>query len=243
MVTATSHLLGVGIYTADEAAEYSRLNKTTMARWVWGDTRGEPIIRAQLLDSGEPERLVTFLDFIQALAIRSIRISKTKFPLQKIRKAVLAAESEYSLRFPLAAKNHRIFIFGPRGNPALCEMVIRFETAEHDDKTMQLTGKKRGNYIITEIAEPFMHGIEFGMSQFAEKYVALEYKDRQIVMDPRVRLGEPYLPSCGYTARALWEAYLSEGGIERAARAYGGELEDIEIAFRYFDILISDHAA
>jgi uncharacterized protein (DUF433 family) len=246
MITFVDPLVGIGLYAPDEAAQYARISRQTMARWIWGDAKGEAVIQAQLAARGEDEKLVTFLDFVQALAIRSVRIStKTKFPLQKIRKARIEATARYSLDFPLAARGHRIFIFGPREAPAKCEMVIEIgpSTDESTDRLLQLTGKKRGNLVLADIAEPFMEELEFGKSDYAERFTAFVHKDRPIVMDPRMRLGEPYLPSCGYTARALWDAYQSEGGIEHAAKAYGVDKEDVEAAYKFFDYLISDRAA
>lgn len=246
MITLVDPLVGVGLYAPDEAAQYARIKRETMARWIWGDSKGEAVVRAQLSAIGESEKLVTFLDFVQALAIRSVRIStKSKFPLQKIRKASIEAAGRYSLAFPLAARNHRIFIFGPRSAPSKCEMVIEIGATEVEaqERLLQLTGKKKGNYIIADIAEPFMEELDFGKSDYAEKFTAFVHKGRKIVMDPKMRLGEPYLPSCGYTARALWDAYQSEGGIDHAARAYGVDKEDVEAAYKYFDYLINDSAA
>jgi hypothetical protein len=134
MITTTvDPLVGVGIYAPEEAAQYARISQQTMSRWIWGDAKGDAVIKAELSSRGEKEKLVTFLDFVQALAIRSVRIStRTKFPLQKIRQARINATEKYSLDFPLAARGHRIFIFGPRDNPSRCEMVIEIGPQEGD---------------------------------------------------------------------------------------------------------------
>lgn len=241
MVTTARDLVGVGIYTPNEAARYARVSTRTMQRWVFGDRQGDAVIQPQLAAS---EKLVTFLDFVQTLAIRSVRLRQKGFPLQKIRAACDTATDHYSLRFPLAARDHKIFLFGPLDNPNQCEMVIRFGQDEAgDDRLLQISGRKRGNYVMTQIAEPFMMGLEFGDSPFAERYVAWERNGLTIVMDPHKRLGEPYLPSCGYTALALWEAYVSEGGIERAAKVYGVTTEEVQLAYEYYDHLAGNDAA
>jgi hypothetical protein len=242
MIATADNLLGIGLYTVDEAARYARLMTRTVNRWVFGDAAGESVVEAQLSKSGE--KVVTFLDFIQTLAVRSVRVSENKFPLQKIRQACQRAAKDCNLSFPLAAKDHRIFIFGPRDNPKKCEMIIRIGSDDAgEDVYRQLTGKKAGNMMITKIVEPFMQGVEFGDSAFAERYVALASGKTKIVMDPHHRFGEPYLPSCGYTALALWEAYRAEGGAERAARAFGVSVKEIELACSYYDYLTGNDAA
>jgi hypothetical protein len=62
-------------------------------------------------------------------------------------------------------------------------------------------------------------------------------------MNPHKRLGEPFLPSCGYTAQALWESTLAEGSADRAAKAYGVEIGDVELACEYIDHLTGCDAA
>lgn len=244
MVAASDHLVGVGLYTAEEAARYARISSRTMSRWVFGDNSGAPVIRSQLKSQGEPERFVTFLDFVQAMAVRSVRLREKQFPLQKIRAACEAASDRFDLQFPLAARDHRIYLFGPRDNLKLCEMVIACgKDPAGDEQYLQLSGKKRGSYLLTQVVEPFMSQLVFGDSRYAERFVAWSHNEQSIVMDPSTRLGEPYLPSCGYTALALWEAYLSEGGVEEAAKAYDVADSEVELACSYFDFLTGADAA
>jgi len=237
-------LIGIGVYSPDEAARYARVSTRTMSRWVFGETGSEPVIRSQLALSGDQEKLVTFLDFVQILAVRQVRLREKKFPLQRIRAACDLASTKYNLDYPLAARDHRIFLFGPKDNLKACEMVIEVgHDTDGREKFIQLSGKKSGNYMMNEIAEPFMRRLNFGDSPFAESYVAWEKGDRQILMHPKKRLGEPFLPNCGYTALALWEAYIAEGSIDGAARAYGVDTADIELACEYFDHLEGRDAA
>lgn len=244
MIATLRDLLGVGIYSPDEAARYARVQTRTMQRWVFGDAAGDAVISSQLAKEGESEKLVTFLDFVQVLAIRQVRLRERKFPLPRIRKACEIATNEYGIEYPLAAKNHRIFLFGPKDKPLLCEMVIHIGQDEFGkDRYLQLGGRKSGNFVISEIAEPFMRRIRFGESKWAEEYTAFETEAGRIVMDPHKRFGEPFLPSCGYTARALWEAYQAEGSEENAAAAYGVSLNDIRLSCEYFDHLYGCDAA
>lgn len=245
MVSGTqSSLLGIGVYALDEAARYARVTTRTMRRWLFGDDSSSPVIRAQLAGEVDSEKLVTFLDFVQVMAIRQVRLREKSFPLQRIRKACDIASDKYGLDYPLAAKEHRIYLFGPKDKLAACEMVILVGHGEDEENVyLQLTGKASGNFVMAKIAEPFMSQVKFGDSQFAEEYIAWEKNGRQIVMNPHHRLGEPYLPSCGYTAQGLWDAYRSENGVQEAANAYGVEPEDVDLVCGYFDFLIGPEAA
>jgi len=244
MISPARNLFGIGVYTPDEAARYARVTTRTMNRWVFGEGESLPVIRSQLAISDEPAKLVTFLDFVQILAVRQVRLREKKFPLQRIRAACDVAADRYRLDYPLAARDHRIYLFGPKDNLKLCEMVIEVgQNSEGHERLVQLSGRKSGNVVMNEIAEPFMSRLQFGESTFAESYVAWEKDGRKILMHPHKRLGEPFLPSCGYTALALWEAHVAEGSVENAAEAYGVEKADVDLACEYFDYLTGRDAA
>ena len=74
-------LIGLGIYTLQEAALYSGLTPNKLSRWVFGIEQSEPVIDSQLSD----ERLISFRDLVQAMAINRAR--EEDVPLQKIREA------------------------------------------------------------------------------------------------------------------------------------------------------------
>lgn len=220
---ATSTELGIGIYTPAEAAFYARVRTQTLNRWLFGDAHGESVVAAQL--KGGDEKLVTFLDFVQALAIRAIRMQYPKISLQKIRKAVDLATERIGVQHPLA-RVHKTFVYDER------EIVL-----EVDNQLIQLSGKFSGNLLIGPIAELYLERLEFGEDGFASDFRAWGFDERCIRMNPHKRLGEPIVVSCGYTAHALWEASIVEGGIAAAAKAYGVAPDDVKLACDYYDHL------
>ncbi|HUY33927.1 MAG TPA: hypothetical protein VMV69_14365 [Pirellulales bacterium] len=241
----TTALLGIGLYTVDEAARYARLTPASMKRWVWGSSKGAAIINPQLDPS---EKLITFLDFVQMLAVRSVRVCEKSISVQRIRKAHDSARDRYNVTFPLA-RQHKLFLFGPREKPTLCELVIRLnDIAEPSGEYVVLTGNTAGNRMISEIAEPFMMGLRYDGGELPIEYQAWplggkETDGRRIIISPHHSLGEPFLPSCGYTARALWDAVKSEGGIDHAAKVYDIDIEDVQLVYEYFDYLLGTDAA
>src|SRR4051812_18509560 len=107
MVASLNKTLGNGIYTVAEAALYARVAPQMMSRWLFGGKRGEPVFGPQF---GAADRLVSFLDLIQTLAIREIRIQR-RVPLNKFRQAISLAKAKYGMAYPFATK-HCTFLLG-----------------------------------------------------------------------------------------------------------------------------------
>jgi uncharacterized protein (DUF433 family) len=228
MAASSANLLGIGLYTPAEAALYARVSTQLLNRWLFGSASGEPVLNPELADRSE--RLVTFLDFVQALAVRAVRVSH-KVPLPKIRAAIDCAEREYGLSYPFARK-HTTYLFGS-------DIIIKLR----DEGYVQVSGKGARNRMITKVAEFYMQDISYGEEGLATAFRAFSWKQYAVDMNPHVRFGEPLIESCGYSARALWEAVTSEGSIEAAAQAYGVKVEEVETACRYYDYLASVAAA
>lgn len=219
-------LLGRGIYTPRQAAHYARLKTQTMRRWIHGNKVGAPAVRAELAD--DPDEFVTFLDFVQAMAIRAIRLDrKPAVPLQVIRKLVEIAASRYDVPYPLARK-HTTYLFDD-------DIVLRLS----DDTLVQITGHYKGHQLIDEVVETYADDLVFDdETGFPNRYVPLRYKDIEIVLDPNIRFGEATVQPCGYSVHALVTALRSEGNRDRAASAYGVKVDDIKIAERYNDWIL-----
>jgi uncharacterized protein (DUF433 family) len=229
MIAEAKDLLGIGLYTPREAAFYARVPTQTLTRWVFGNV-GEPVTNRQVKDADE--KLVTFLDFIQALAIRAIRI-RHKVPLQSIRQAYDEAVQHYGLDYPFA-RDHKVFLLGDTKT-----LVVRLK----DDDYRAISGRTRGNKIITQIVEPFLNDVTFE-DDLAARFIAWHGRDNlNITMNPKHRFGEPIIEDCGYTARALWDAYETEGGVEAAAKAYGVKTAHVLLACEYYDYLAGTSAA
>ena len=229
MVANVKEKIGLGIYTPAEAARYARVHTATLARWIHGDDRGRAVVDAQL--SGDQDRIITFLDFVQALAIRAIR-TRHRLPLSKIRDAVSYTRQRLGLTYPLARK-HTTYLF--RG-----DLYVRLETENEEEfitDYMQVSGIGKDQLAHAKVIELYMENLSFDATGLASTYRPFEYKDRVVVMDPQRRFGQPMLDSCAYTIEALIGAVDTEGGIDAAAAAYGVEREDVLAAIAYDDYL------
>lgn len=229
-------LLGVGLYSPPEAALYARVSTRLMRRWVYGNRQGESVIEPQLGLS--EEKTVTFLDFVQALAVRRIR-NDHHISLQTIREAYLRARTEFGIRYPFALESSRIGLFGPPNNPA--RQVIFICVNKGDEETQQyfqLTGKKHGNQLIKEVVRTYSYRLTYDpASKLACRYTAFEALGEQVTMDPAIKFGEPVVMSSGYAAATLYDAYLAEGSVERAADIYKVPQQQIAAAIEYFDFI------
>ena len=92
-----------GLYTLGEAAKYARMQPVTLTRWFKGDDYCARVLPL------EDAKIITFLDFVQALAIRNLRVIY-KVKLQDIRDAVNRATDEFGITHPFAYK-HTTFLF------------------------------------------------------------------------------------------------------------------------------------
>jgi uncharacterized protein (DUF433 family) len=235
-------LLGIGLYAAPEAARYARVSPQKFARWVFGP---HPVFEPQL---GREDRIATFLDFAQSLSVQEIRLT-VLIPLQKIRAAYLVAQKEHGVEYPFAMK-HGIFVFGDLNRPEACELGIFVpngapppEAKERRDefirkKAVQITGKHKGNQLISEIVKSFSRNLVFRKpSGTADEYVAYEGHGHRILMDPDIRFGKPYLEGIGYEADTLAEAATIEGSVSRAAKLYHVDDSAIRAAVDFHKLL------
>jgi uncharacterized protein (DUF433 family) len=231
VASAATSFVGLGMYTPAEAAMYTRLTSRTVSRWIHGDAGGSAAVRAQIPND---EKTVTFLDFVQSLAIRAIRQQRTgkrAVSLQKIREAVEFA-GDKGVDYPFARK-HTTYLFDGDVFIDAPELGLT-----------QASGKLRGQQAIEKVVEPYLEDLVFNADGVAEQYVAAEGPDGiRIVMRPGFHFGEPFVEPCGLTARILWEACHSEGGVDPAARAYGVKPEEVRLAYRYIDSIRPASAA
>lgn len=222
--------MGMGIYTPAEAAFYARVHTQVINRWLYGDKRGDRVLDAQV--TLPDDKVVTFLDFVQALAIREIR-TRHKIDLKRIRDAVRVAE-EMGIRYPFARK-HTAYLFGDHSGAGHGDIVLKI-----GDKMIQASGKAKKNLVLNTIAQLYLEDLAFSESGLAEQYTAWRGSGkREVIMNPHIRFGEPFIAGCDFTAQTLWEAYEIEGGIQEAAKAYDIDPEYVVLALRYQDHLLA----
>src|SRR5215218_3560740 len=99
--------IGKGLYTVREAALYSRVRPELLNRWLFGTATSKPVLTPQF---GRAEKLVSFLDLVQTLAIRQIRLMYD-VPVSKIRQALRWVKKHLDEDYPFA-RQHFTYLFG-----------------------------------------------------------------------------------------------------------------------------------
>jgi uncharacterized protein (DUF433 family) len=239
MISRATDILGLGLYTPREAAMYARVKTQLINRWVFGGS-GEPVVRAQIGEVGE-QRIVSFLDFIQTLAIRAIRV-QFNVPLSKIREAFDTARTEYGVEYPFALR-HNTILFGNTSDPKSCNVVIELPGRGESARLVQLTGKRKKNQIIREVMETYHCDLTYRDDGLVSEYRPLTDGGVSIALNPEISFGEPVVGETGYTAYALYESFKAEGSIKGAASVYGVKESEVQLACKYFDYLTGSIAA
>ena len=217
MANSTSDWANLGAYTPEQAANLLSVPTATVQRWVYGDRHGQAAFVPEVPDHNGC--LVTFLDLMQAMAIREIRAQK-RVSLQKIRGTVEFARTR-NLNFPFALK-HTTYVFGD-------DVVIRLD----DGSLIQATGKYKQNALMEPVVYDYLDEVGFNSLGLAFEYVPLRRAHRSIKLTPALNYGAPTVFPCGYTVATLVDACNSEGGHERAADVCGVNPIDVALALEY----------
>lgn len=221
---------GLGVYTLAEAARYARMPQLTLNRWFFGGGERQPLREAGI--TAEAGKRITFVDFVEALAIRSLRADHD-VPLQKIKEAIRNARDRYGIVHPFAHEDHKTVLVGRD---------LHIFLKEDPTNPVGLTGRDLGQKSMKPCIEAYMKDLEYDEQGLARLYRAYAWNGENVVMNPKMHFGEPTLAGCGYTAETLWSAAVAEGSIARAAEIYEVPEAAVEAAYRYWNQVLSSAA-
>jgi uncharacterized protein (DUF433 family) len=213
-VSNQDRLLGIGVYTLQEAALYTQIASQKLSRWVFGSSKGEAAFDSQLRD----ERLISFYDMVQAMAVDRARAKRVS--LHKVRQAVERAQAEYDLSMPLAYR-HVMYFDG--------ELIIDLP----DKRIVGLTGDTHRQNMMRPIVEPFMEHLSFGKGGLVETYTPYQAYGRKIVLNPKRQFGQPIVDGTDYRADVLANAFRIEGSLEAVMDQFNVEADDVNTAVDY----------
>lgn len=227
---AADDLLGLGIYTVAEAAAYARVSAAKLVRWVLGTSANRPAIIARLDPAKNDDRWITFLDFVQSMAIRDIRIKNPHIHLEKIRDTVELAKKQYGIDYPFA-RRHTTKLLGD-------ELLLDIKGYG----LVESSGDHKSQLDIRPVVERYLEDLSFDAAGLAKGYSPFTHQGYKIVLNPHIRFGEPMVvpvpkkksKPCRYSVQALCEGFESEGSYSAAARTLGVASEAVEAAHRYY---------
>jgi uncharacterized protein (DUF433 family) len=217
-----------GLYTVAEAALYAKIPVNTLCYWLYGD-RSHAALRGSLIPKTEG-RFLTFLEFVEALAVRTLR-NTYGLSLQKIRGALELAKQEYHVDYPFANREHKTFLIGSDLHIIVGDNL----------NPVQITGKNKRQQSMRQCIEQFMRDLQFDDKRTAVSYIAYRYpvpneqRTINVTMNPRYCFGDPVVEGTGHRAETLWRASVAEGSEQRASELYEVKLDEVIAACRYCD--------
>ena len=221
--------LGTGLYTPREVASFAKVRTQTLNRWFFGDARGEPALRPRIRFENveRDDRLLTFHDLIEAVAVRTMRKScEGKIELLHIRDVVNECE-ERGLTSPLA-RQHTLYWFSNR---------LILKTSDSDYIGLK-PGTDKSQLYHGVIIEPFLKEVTFD-GGLAQVWTPLSSANFAVKLDADRRFGMPIIEPGGLLVSALTDAVLSEGSIDSAAAAFDLSVEAVLLALKYEEYLMS----
>lgn len=213
-----------GLYTLAQAALFARMPLNTLNYWHYGTKSRAPLRDSEVArDEG---KFLTFLEFVEAVAIRSLR-TEMHIGLPKIREAIKEAQDKYQIKYPFAQQAHKTVIVGKDLHILLGE----------DALMIGLSGKDKAQESFKKFLEPYMENMRFNAERIACEWIAARYGegDKIIKMNPRIGFGEPLVGKTGYSAETLWRAAVAEGSIDKACQYYEVDRESVAAACNYWE--------
>lgn len=216
---------GIGVYSIPEAARYARMHPETLRNWFAGRA-GRPPLRQRAIECDEM-KVITFLDFVEAVAIRALRVDGVSLP--RIRQALQVAQERYGIAHPFAHRDHRTVLIGK-------DLHILF--GDEPDTPVQISGQNVGQKSMRPCIQSYIRDLDFNEQGIAQLYRAFAFRGQDVVLNPKLHFGEPIIQQNGYTAETLYRAALAEGSMERAAFLYEVSIDAVEAAYRYCNVEI-----
>ena len=210
-----------GLYTINETAFYSQMPIQTLHRWLKGSSQGEKVFSDEFKD----KKFISFLDFIQILAIRHIR-NEHNIPLENIRNAIEHAKEKYGIDYPFARK-HLTYAYGK-------SIIIKMENEPYPIEISDKVGKQA---VMNAIVENYLKDLHFNEEGLADKYTIYQQDNIKITIDPKYYFGQPFIEGKNLPIYNIWEAINIEDDNQSVANMYQVSLQEVDAITHYFNSL------
>jgi uncharacterized protein (DUF433 family) len=219
---STSCLLGVGIYTPQEAAAYTHIPSRDIQRWLFG-YRANGVQHSALWEPellGIAENTLSFHDLLEIRFVHAFR--RHGVSLQAIRSASRQAKELFGNAYPFTQR--RFQTDGKR----------IFATILHETGDESLLDLVKKQYAFEQIIKPSLYeGIEYAEEDSAQRWYPVQ-ASRAIVLDPARNFGKPVLAEEGVDTAAIAQAYeAEEKNAERVAQLYEIPLSTVHAAVEF----------
>jgi len=232
-------LLGVGLYSIPRAAQLVGVAAPTLKRWARGYTYRteerrrymDPVLRAALpalVEAGT----ITFLDLMELLFVAEFRRHNVSMPV--IRAAARKARELFGVSHPFAVKR-----LCTDGRSILADLEPRdIEGAIGRDRLLHEI--HTGQNVIRDIVEPFIvRSVELVGDEIGRYWP--DGFERQIVLDPDRRFGDPVHAGTGIPTSALYDCAKAYQSLADVARWYDIHEDVVTVSVGFEESLRHNH--
>lgn len=221
------NLIGVGLYTFQEASKLTNASPQELRRWLKGyghkaigsnkRVNSAPLWQTELAES-EVEG-ISFHDLLEVRFVQAFR--KYGVSLQTIRVASEQAREMFDHPYPFTCKR-----FQTDGRTI-------FAAAMKETGELQLLDLVKKQFAFTKIIEPSLYrGIEFGNNELASHWYPLP-RSKAVVLDPTIAFGKPIVTNGSIRTSILYDAFNAEKSKQYVSKLYEIPVSSVEAAIRF----------
>jgi uncharacterized protein (DUF433 family) len=223
----------VPLYSVPEAAHYLGVPTSTFSTWAYGYVRrppgrpevsGAPVVTA--LRAQQPDAAtIPFVGLAEGLVLAAIR--RTGVPLQRIRPALARLQDELGLEHVLASR-----ALYTDGAEVIYDYAERADDTPEARSARQLVVVRKGQHVFSEVIDEYLHRVEFATDGYAQLIHLPQYREAQVVADPRRGFGQPSFVHGGARVEDVLGAFQAGESLESLAQEYGVPVTELEDALR-----------
>lgn len=219
-------LIGVGLYTPQEAGRLTGIPPRSIRRWLYGYARRAGESRRSIKavwDGGlrpvNGATALSFLDLMEARFVEAFRRHGVAWPV--IRRASQGASEALQIDHPFSTRRFRT-----DGRRIFAEWIEESGEATILDIV-------RDQYAFHQVISRTLYdGIEYGSSEHPVRWYPT-WPRRVVVIDPRRSFGRPILEREGIPTEVLARAAAIEGSEQIAAQSYGVSVSSVKAAIEF----------
>lgn len=221
------NLIGIGLYTFQEASKLTNATPQELRRWLRGYTHkayhsdnhviNSPLWKTELTDAD-----IDGISFHDLLEVRFVKaFLKHGVSLQTIRVASHQARLLFNHPYPFTCRR-----FQTDGRTI-------FATAMEASGESQLLDLPKRQFAFTKIIEPSLYrGIEFGNDELASQWYPMA-QSKAVVLNPAIAFGKPIVTQGSVRTSILYDSFKVEKNKQYVAKLYEVPISSVEAAIRF----------
>jgi uncharacterized protein (DUF433 family) len=223
-----SSLVGLGVYSINDAARLTRIEPRRLRRWFSGyefKLRGVPTTSERVVTSELPtlngDFALSFLDLQEARCIAEFRNRGVGWP--SLRRAHEQGQKELGTSHPFCS-----------GRFKNIGRVMMYDAGDEEGDNV-LLDIARNQRSFRSVLAPLLNGLEFLNDRPVLWYPMA--RSARVVIDPRRSFGVPIVRSEGVQTKILEQSYRAEGSYRRVSSWYDVDIRDVKDAVRFEESL------